>query len=530
MNEPIRFYDRTLARMTRRELLNVAWKLGLAAVLQPMASTRAFAQPIFRSYPFALGVASGEPSPDGVVLWTRLAPEPLAGGGMPMANVEVSWELAQDRAFTMPTAKGVAVARPELGHSVRVEPSGLAPGREYFYRFRVGREVSPIGRTKTAPAAGAEVDRLRFAVCGCSHYEAGYFTAYRRIAAEQFDFVFHTGDYIYEGRENGGQNPALVRQHQGDEIYTLVDYRNRYAQYKTDPDLRAAHASAPFIVTWDDHEVDNDYAGERDENDTPPEAFLLRRAAAYQAYFETMPLRAATIPSGPNMRIYRRLQFGKLLDLNVLDTRQFRSKQACNATTATGCMAALDQSRTILGSSQEQWLFDQLGKASATWTVLGQQVPTFARDNQRVAPNGRYSMDKWDGYVASRQRLYDKLRETKAPNPIVLSGDVHLHYGADLKTDFENPQSPTVGVEFTNTSITSGADGAEVNATWERIRADNPHIKYHSARRGYVACTATPQTMRADFKILERVTVPDSPERTGGSLVVEAGRPGASLA
>ena len=299
MNEPIRFYDRTLARMTRRELLNVAWKLGLAAVLQPMASTRAFAQPIFRSYPFALGVASGEPSPDGVVLWTRLAPEPLAGGGMPMANVEVSWELAQDRAFTMPTAKGVAVARPELGHSVRVEPSGLAPGREYFYRFRVGREVSPIGRTKTAPAAGAEVDRLRFAVCGCSHYEAGYFTAYRRIAAEQFDFVFHTGDYIYEGRENGGQNPALVRQHQGDEIYTLVDYRNRYAQYKTDPDLRAAHASAPFIVTWDDHEVDNDYAGERDENDTPPEAFLLRRAAAYQAYFETMPLRAATIPTGP---------------------------------------------------------------------------------------------------------------------------------------------------------------------------------------------------------------------------------------
>ncbi len=235
MNEPIRFYDRALSRMTRRELLNVAWKLGLAAVLQPMASSRAFAQPIFRSYPFALGVASGEPSPDGVVLWTRLAPEPLAGGGMPMANVEVSWELAQDRAFTMPTAKGVAVARPELGHSVRVEPNGLAPGREYFYRFRVGREVSPIGRTKTAPAAGAEVDRLRFAVCGCSHYEAGYFTAYRRIAAEQFDFVFHTGDYIYEGRENGGQNPALVRQHQGDEIYTLVDYRNRYAQYKIGP-------------------------------------------------------------------------------------------------------------------------------------------------------------------------------------------------------------------------------------------------------------------------------------------------------
>jgi alkaline phosphatase D len=366
-------------------------------------------------------------------------------------------------------------------------------------------------------------------VCGCSHYETGYFTAYRRLAAEQFDFVFHTGDYIYESRDDGGRNPALVREHQGDEIYTLVDYRNRYAQYKTDADLRAAHASAPFIVTWDDHEVDNDYAGDRDENDTPPEVFLLRRAAAYQAFFETMPLRAATIPRGPNMRLYRRLRFGTLLDLSVLDTRQYRSKQACGVTTATGCAATLDPSRTILGSMQEQWLFEQLAMAKATWTVLGQQVPTFARDNQRAAPNGRYSMDKWDGYVASRQRLYARLKETKAPNPIVLSGDVHVHYGADLKLDFENPRSETVGVEFTNTSVTSGADGAEVSATWERMRGDNPHIKYHSARRGYIACTATPKTMRAEFKILDRVTVPDAAERTGGTLVVEAGRPGASL-
>ena len=529
MTDRIRFYDRALQRLTRRELLNVAWKVGLAAVAQPMLSTRVFAQPLFRTYPFPLGVASGEPWPDSVVLWTRLAPEPLEGGGMPMANVEVGWEIARDRAFASITSKGMVVARPELGHSVRVEAGGLEPGREYFYRFRVGREVSPIGRTKTAPPLGATVDSLRFAVCGCSHLEAGYFTAFKRLAAEQFDFVFHTGDYIYEGRDDGGRNPALVRRHRGDEIYTLVDYRNRYAQYKMDPDLKAAHASAPFIVTWDDHEVDNDYAGNLDENDTPAEVFLLRRAAAYQAFFEAMPMRAATIPSGPNMRLYRRLQFGSLIDLNVLDTRQFRSKQACGVSSATGCAAALDPARTILGSAQEQWLFEQLASAKAMWTVLGQQVPTFARDNQRAAPNGRYSMDKWDGYVASRQRLYARLKETKAPNPIVLSGDVHVHYGADLKLDFENARSETVGVEFTNTSVTSGADGAEVGATWERMRGDNPHIKYHSARRGYIACTATPTTMRADFKVLDRVTVPDAPERTGGSLVVEAGRPGASV-
>ena len=214
--------------------------------------------------------------------------------------------------------------------------------------------------------------------------------------------------------------------------------------------------------------------------------------------------------------------------MSVLDTRQYRSRHACGVLLASDCAAASAPSRTMLGTEQERWLFEQLASARATWTVLGQQVPTFARDNQAAAPNARYSMDKWDGYVASRQRLYARLKETKAPNPIVLSGDVHLHYGADLKIDFENPRSETVGVEFTNTSITSGGDGADVNASWDRVRGDNPHIKYHSARRGYIACTATPAAMRADFKVVDRVTVPDAPERTGGSLVVEAGRPGAS--
>ena len=233
------------------------------------------------------------------------------------------------RGFRTIAQKGTTLARPELGHSVHVEVAGLEPGREYWYRFRAGDEISQIGRTRTAPPAGAAVDRLRFAVCGCSHYETGYFTAFRRIAEEQFDFVFHTGDYIYEGRADGGRNDRRVRQHNGDEIYTLVDYRNRYALYKSDRDLMAAHASAPWIVSWDDHEVDNNYAGDFDENGTPPEIFVLRRAAAYQAYYETMPLRASAMPSGSHMRIYRRLQFGNLIDLSVLDTRQWRSDQAC---------------------------------------------------------------------------------------------------------------------------------------------------------------------------------------------------------
>ena len=449
---------------------------------------------------------------------------------MPTANVEVGWEVAADRAFRTVVRSGTAVARPELGHSVHVEAGGLSPAREYWYRFRCGSEVSQVGRTKTAPAAGAAVDRLRFGVCGCGHYETGYFTAYGHVADEAFDFIFHTGDYIYEGRGDIGRNPNNPRQHHGQEIYTLVDYRNRYAQYKSDPDLMAAHLSAPMIVTWDDHEVDNDYAGDRDERDTPPEIFLLRRAAAYQAYYETMPLRASALPSGPHLPLYRRLQFGNLIDLNVLDTRQYRSKQACADSARAECArTAADPARTILGTAQEKWLFANLASTAATWTVLGQQVPTFARDNSGTNPAAPFSMDKWDGYVGGRQRLYQQLKETRALNPILLSGDVHTHWCADLKMDFANPKSDTVGVEFTNTSVTSGGDGSDTQPNWERLHADNPHLTYHSNKRGYISCTATPKTMQAAFRVIDKVTINNAPARTAATCVVEAGRPGSQV-
>ena len=518
-------YQETLARLSRRDLLRIAGALGAAAVAPPLASRGLIAAPAFTAYPFSLGVASGDPLPDGVVLWTRLAPDPLNGGGMPMSPTEVQWELAADRQFRTIVRNGTEVARPELGHSVHVEVAGLEPARDYFYRFRAGSEVSQVGRTRTAPASGADVDRLRFAMCGCSHYETGFFSAYRRLAEEEFDFVIHTGDYIYESRADGGRNEGRVRQHHGDEIYSLVDYRNRYAQYKTDPDLMAAHRSAPFIMSFDDHEVENNYAGEMDESGTPPGIFLLRRAAAYQAYYEHMPLRASALPTGSNIRIYRRLHFGSLIDLSVLDTRQWRSDQVCGDGNRT-CPAALDPARTMFGAAQEKWLFENLATVRARWTVLSQQVLSFTRDNRQVDNSARFNMDAWDGYAAARTRLYSRLTETRAPNPIVLSGDVHVHYGADLKMDYADPRSETVGVEFTNSSISSGGDGAEVSATWDRIKGDNPHIKFHSARRGYVAVTATPARVRAEFKVLDKVTVPDLPVRTAGALVVDAGRPG----
>ena len=518
-------YDRTIAGFSRRELMKIAWMLGTAAVAPPLVTRRLLATPFFDSYPFTLGVASGDPLPDGVVLWTRLAPKPLDGGGMPPVVVGVEWEVARDSRFQSIAQKGIALARPELGHSVHVEVSGLEAGREYWYRFRAGSEMSRAGRTRTAPPAGAPVDRIRFGVCGCSHYEHGYFTAFRRIAEEQFDFVFHTGDYIYEGRPEPGRTDR-VRLHLGQELFTLVDYRNRYALYKSDRDLLAAHASAPFIVSWDDHEVSNNYAGDFDEHGTPPAVFVLRRAAAYQAYYESMPLRASAWPTGSHMRTHRRLQFGNLIDLSVLDTRQWRSDQPCGDGVHSDCAEALAPDRTMLGEEQERWLFDNLANASARWTVIGQQVPTYVRDNAQIDPDGRFSMDKWDGYVAARNRLYSRLQATKAPNPIVLSGDVHMHFGADLKADYTNPRSATIGVEFTNSSITSIGDGFDVSPSWERTKGDNPHIKFHSGRRGYIACTATPASMRADFKILDRVTVADLPIRTGGSLVVEAGKSG----
>jgi alkaline phosphatase D len=520
-------YDRTVARLSRRDVMRIVGMAGAAAIAHPIVSRSVLAQPLYSSYPFTLGVASGDPTSDGVVLWTRLAPKPLEGGGMPMSTVPVTWEIAEDPGFQSIAQSGTSLARPELGHSVHVEVNGLRPGREYWYRFFSGNEVSRTGRTKTAPPAGAPVDRLRFAVCGCSNYEMGYFTACRHIAEEEFDFVFHTGDYIYESRADGGRRDLAVRQHLGDEIFTVVDYRNRYAQYKMDRDLLAAHASAPFIVTWDDHEVDNDYAGDRDERGTPPEVFLLRRAAAYQAYYESMPLRAGSMPIGPNMRLYRRLHFGTLIDLSVLDTRQFRDVQPCGGGNRGECAAAQDPQRTMLGGPQERWLFDNLADARATWTVLGQQVPTYVRDTVSSNPGGRFSMDKWDGYAASRHRLYARLLETKAPNPVVLSGDVHVHYGADLKIDFAEPRSATVGVELTNSSITSNGDGNDVSGGWDRVKPDNPHIKFHSGRRGYVACTATARALRADFRIVQRVAVPDEPLKTAGSLIVETGRPGA---
>lgn len=526
----ISFYQNVLQRMSRRQLMNAAAILGTAAVAAPIFSRKTQAAPIFLDYPFQLGVASGDPTPNGVVLWTRLAPKHLEGGGMPAVNVEVQWDVSTTANFSNIVQTGTEIARPELGHSVHAEVTGLEPNKEYFYRFRAGAESTPTARTKTAPAVGQALDRVRFGICGCNNYEAGFFTAYRGMANENFDFIIHTGDYIYEGRDNGGRTPdTSVRRHNGQEIMTVVDYRNRYALYKSDPNFLAAHASAPWLVTRDDHEVENNYTVV-DENNLPPEIFALRRAMAYQAYYETMPLRKAAIPVGSHQTVYRRAIWGDMMDIALLDTRQYRSDQPCGDGAKTGCADINNPNATMLGAEQEKWLRDNLATVKAKWTVLSQQVPIFMRDFIKNAPEGQFSMDKWDAYTAARTRLMNDLKATNAPNPVALSGDVHLAYASDLKMDYRNPNSETVGVEFTGTSISSAGDGADVQAGWDLIKGDNPHIKYHSARRGYTAFGVTQNEFRAEYKILDKVTVPNQPIRLGATVIATSGKPGLQVA
>ncbi|MBD2252649.1 alkaline phosphatase D family protein [Nostoc parmelioides] len=513
------------SRIKRRNLMIGAGAFTGLAIASQFSHQRAIARSRFPDYPFKLGVASGEPYDTSVVIWTRLAPEPLNGGGMPPVNVPIRWEVATDSNMKRIISRGTVLATPELAHSVRVVVEGLSPHTWYWYRFNVGNEASPIGRTRTAPASGSFSNQLKFALASCQHYEQGYYTAYKYMAEDDLDLVVHVGDYIYEG----GINLTRPRQHNSSEIFTLEDYRNRHALYKTDANLQATHAAFPWITTWDDHEVENNYANLISEIDTEadqdPAIFAQRRAIAYQAYYEHMPLRPFSRPVGPDMQLYRRLNFGNLATFHVLDTRQYRTDQPCGDGTRTGCLDALNPNATITGKAQEDWLFDGLDKSSARWNVLAQQVPIAQRDFT-PGEGQSFSMDKWDGYVASRDRLMTFIAQRQPSNPISLAGDVHSHWAMDLKANFNNPESATLGSEFVCTSISSGGDGADINPTVQAYLPDNPHIKFYNGQRGYVRCTVTPTTWRSDYLVMSNVLTPSGTISNRASFVVDNGLPG----
>ncbi len=476
--------------------------------------------------PFTLGVASGDPLPDGVVLWTRLAPRPVDNGGMPEATVPVGWEIASDESMRTIVQRGTIVADPRLAHTVHVEVAGLAPDRWYWYRFTAGGARSVTGRTRTAPAAGAAVSRLRFAFASCQNFEQGQYGAYRHLADEDLDLVLHLGDYIYENSSSA----EVVRRHESPkEPVSLAEYRNRYGCYKRDPNLREAHRRFPWIVTWDDHEVENDYAADQSENRDDPKWFLERRANAYQAYYEHLPLRRASLPRGPDMLMYRRVAFGDLALFHVLDNRQYRSDQVCGEGRRGGgnmvqnCAARLDPSMTMWGAAQEQWLHSGLDASRARWNVLTQSLMMAQLRSRNAAGVDTHWTDGWDGYAHARSRFLARVAQSRPSNPVSVGGDIHSHWANELKPDFDDEKSPVVAAEFVGTSISSR--GIPYASTLKSLPL-NPHVKFFDSRqRGYVRCEVTQKQWRTSYRAIERATDVDTPVRTLASFVLEDGRP-----
>lgn len=511
---------------SRRSFLVAATSLAAAAVWSSRAQGVIQKNVKVPDQQFTLGVASGDPAPDGFVIWTRLAPKPLEGGGMPTENVEVGWEVAEDEQMTKVVRSGKTVATPDWAHSVHVEVEGLRPDRWYFYRFHASGEESPKGRARTMPAADSSPTRLNFAFASCQHYEQGLFTAYEHMAREGHDLILHLGDYIYEG----AASDKRLRQHVGPLLQSLGDYRNRHAQYKTDPLLQAAHAAAPWLVAWDDHEFANNCAGLISERaDDDPAEYRQRRAHAYQAYYEHMPLRRTSLPTGPDMRLYRRVPFGNLAEFFVLDTRQYRTDQPCGDGNKPQCAACFDPRATALGEAQEKWLLSGLAGSKNRWNVLAQQI-MMARVDRTAGEAANFSMDQWPGYEMNRRRLLKFFHDHPQLNPVVLGGDIHSNWANNLIVDFDDLGSKTVATEFVGTSISSGGDGVQEPQRLSDLYSENPFVKFHNAERGYVRCTVSPQEWRSDFQVVQYVTRPGAALVTRASFVVEEGRPGVQKA
>ncbi|MFE2105446.1 alkaline phosphatase D family protein [Kitasatospora sp. NPDC059463] len=527
------------AALSRRGLLVGA---AVAAGAQALDLRTAHAEPVRRD-PFLLGVASGDPLPDAVVLWTRLVADPFDAASMGTRTVPVSWEVATDPDFRRVVRRGVAAAEAGRAHSVHVDVRGLQPGRDHWYRFRAGRHLSPAARTRTAPAAGARPGRLRLGVVNCQDWQHGYWPAYTALAAEDLDAVVHLGDYIYETDPNSAlpdrlhttpQTPGL------NQLVTLADYRARHAQYKTDPALRAAHAAFPWIVTWDDHEVENNYAGLVDEIDDTgaahqdTAAMARERAAAYQAYYEHMPLRTPYRNGSPDYRLYRRFDFGDLLRLNVLDTRQYRTDQPGGHSQDFGPVAdgLGNTAGTLTGAEQEEWLRRGLSGSRARWNVIAQQVMT----SQVRVPNildpahplpPLANLDQWDGYDPARARLLRFLRDAGVANPVVLAGDIHSSWFSDLRIDRDDLAAAPVAVEFTATSVSSEFPAAFDAALKAFNPSLNPHVRYFDGlRRGYLRLDVDRERWLTDARTVDRVDVRESPVRTSASWAVAAGEPG----
>jgi alkaline phosphatase D len=471
--------------------------------------------------PFTLGVASGDPLPDSVILWTRLAPQPLVPvtGGMPDDRVDVVWQVATDEAFRRIAAQGVATAQPADAHAVHVDPGGLDPATDYHYRFTVGEWTSPVGRTRTAPESGAELDRLTLAIANCQMFDTGAYSAYRHLLDEELDMVVHLGDYIYELDFGVPERPVAPA---GIPV-TLDDYRLRYASYRVDPDLQAAHARYPFLCMWDDHEVANNYAADTlPAPEVTAEAVRAQRAAAYRAYWEHLPVRLAA-PDGPDVTLYRDATFGGLARLYLLDERQYADEPPCRDTSNLdfgNCDDRTTGDRQYLGADQEAWLSDRLDEGGVTWNLIGNPMVVAGID-AGDATGEKYYLETWDGYPPARRRFLERLAADDVTNPVVLTGDYHAGMVNDVRLDPEADDAPVVATELMSPPLTSVLFDAD-------IRARNPHVQHFLGRHGYLKVTVEPDQLTADFRVLDDVTDPASGIATESSWRIDAGSPSAT--
>ncbi|MEE4022339.1 alkaline phosphatase D family protein [Gordonia sp. PKS22-38] len=474
---------------------------------------------------FGLGVASGDPLPDGVILWTRLAPNPLArGSGMGPDIIDVDWEVADDESMRRIVRKGRTRATPAAGHSVHVDVRGLAPAREYFYRFTAGGARSSIGRTVTAPVGTAS--SMTFAHASCQSWADGFYVAYADMAAHAPDVVFHLGDYIYEKpihRGGGARETAEMPESAARECLDLDDYRDRYALYKLDPHLQDIHRTSPFVCAFDDHEVDNNWAATIPEDGMPVPDFLVRRAHALRAWWENTPVRLTPRAPGADIRAYRRFRYGTLAEFNVLDTRSHRTDQPNGDGDTAQNTATADRRHTILGSTQERWLLDGFGRSPARWNVLAHQttIADLARDDDGVRA---VSMDGWSGYEASRKRVLEGARDRGVSNLVSVVGDIHRNVVADLRTTYRY-ESPTLGVEVAATSIASGGDGEDSDRSDRALKAASPHVRFGNAQRGYVLNRVRPDRWEAEFRVADSIRSPDESLHTRAVVTIAHDQP-----
>ncbi|RCX10917.1 alkaline phosphatase D family protein [Extensimonas vulgaris] len=486
--------------------------------------------------PFALGVASGEPTADGMVLWTRIVQAPQTEPKSWREPFTVHWELAHDAAFRRIVQRGQAQAWPALGHGVHVELRGLQPDRWYYYRFMLGDAVSATGRTRTAPAQTQLPAALRLVFASCQRWEDGHYAAWRHVCADAPDLVLFLGDYIYENAIAAGST-GLARTHALPLARTLADYRARYALHKSDPALQAAHATCPWAVVWDDHEVQNDYAADRGSLDAPA-AFVAQRNAAWQAFYENMPLRATSLLGAEfaSLQVYRRLRWGRLAHLHLLDARQYRSWQACRTPGSHGagavrpeaCPELADPQRSLLGMAQERWLDAGLAADAqhghTQWSVIAQQTLF----SPRRYPSGLQSTDTWDGYPAARTRLLRSIAEHAPRNTVLQGGDIHQNYVCRVLEDAvpSSPAAPRVlASEFCGTSISSrsGTTQARVDA----VVRHNPHVLFaRCEQRGYGLADITPARWTTSLRVLDDAMNADSGVTTQARFIVEDGHAG----